>query len=89
MAKVQKIRREAVTEPSSIEKNNLETHVELCALRYTALEDRLGKIEKKVGDLQTAVEKSFSSTTKVLIGTAGTVITGVLTTLMVVLTKVH
>lgn len=74
-------------EPTDIEKTNLESHVELCALRYGALETRLNAIEKKVGDLQEVIEKSHLSTVKILIGTAGTVVAGILSTLVVVLTK--
>ena len=73
--------------PTDIEKNNLEAHVELCAQRYGALEQRLTNIENKVGTLTTAVENSHAATVKVLIGTAGTVIAGVLSTLVVILMK--
>jgi hypothetical protein len=73
--------------PTDIEKENLESHVELCALRYSALESRLTTIEEKVGNLQDVIEKSHLSTIKILIGTAGTVVAGVLSTLVVVLTK--
>jgi hypothetical protein len=73
--------------PTDIEKENLESHVELCALRYSALESRLTTIEEKVGNLQQVIEKSHLSTIKILIGTAGTVVAGVLSTLVVVLTK--
>jgi hypothetical protein len=74
-------------EPTEIEKQNLEAHVELCAQRYTALEGRLSTIEKKVDDLQSIVEKSHASTVKVLVGTAGTVVTGVLSTIVLILMK--
>jgi hypothetical protein len=73
--------------PTDIEKENLESHVELCALRYGALESRLTTIEEKVGNLQDVIEKSHLSTIKIVIGTAGTVVAGVLSTLVVVLTK--
>lgn len=76
-------------EPTEIEKTNLESHVELCALRYNALEQRLDIIENKVGQLQETVEKSHMSMIKVLIGTAGTVVAGVLSTLVVILSKSH
>jgi hypothetical protein len=76
-------------QPTEIEKNNLESHVELCALRYGELERRLTGIEEKVGKLATAIEESRGSMMKVLIGTAGTVVTGVLTTLIVILSKAH
>jgi uncharacterized protein YlxW (UPF0749 family) len=73
--------------PTDIEKENLEAHVELCAQRYDALENRLSSIEKKVSTLQDTIEKSHLSTIKVLIGTAGTVIVGMLSMLAVVITK--
>ena len=72
---------------TEIEKENLEAHVELCAERYKQLESRLGNIEKKVGSLQETIEKSHLNTIKVLIGTAGTVIVGVLSLIGVILTK--
>lgn len=73
--------------PTEIEKENLEAHVELCAERYKQLETRLGTIEQKVGDLHLTIQKSHLSTIKVLIGTAGTVIVGVLSLLGVIVTK--
>lgn len=73
---------------TEIEKENLESHVELCALRYGELERRLTAIESKVSTLQTTIEKSSLNTIKVLIGTAGTVIVGVLSLIGVILTKV-
>jgi hypothetical protein len=73
--------------PTQIEKENLEAHVELCAQRYDALEQRLGSVETKLGALHDTVEKSHLSTVKVLIGTAGTVIVGILSLIGIILTK--
>lgn len=73
--------------PTDIEKENLEAHVELCAERYGQLEKRLSNIESKVATLQDTIEKSHLSTVKVLIGTAGTVIVGILSLLAVIITK--
>jgi len=73
--------------PTDIEKENLEAHVELCAERYKQLETRLSSIEKKVANLQDTIEKSSLNTIKVLIGTAGTVIVGMLSMLAVIITK--
>jgi len=73
--------------PTDIEKENLETHVELCALRYQQLETRLSSIEKKVSTLAETIQTNQSSMTKILIGTAGTVIAGVLSTIVVILMK--
>jgi hypothetical protein len=72
-----------------IEKTNLEVHVELCAQRYQNLDDRLTKIEGKFDALKKLIEDSHNSMTKVMIGTAGTVITGIVSLLVVVLQKGH
>jgi len=77
------------TGPIEIEKTNLEAHVDLCAQRYQSLDDRLTAIEGKFGDLKKLIEDGHSSMTKVIIGTAGTVVTGVLSVLFVLLSKVH
>jgi hypothetical protein len=76
-----------MSNPTDIEKTNLEAHVELCAQRYDALETRLSSIEKKVGTLQDTIEKSHLNTIKVLIGTAGTIIVAVISMLGIVITK--
>lgn len=73
--------------PTDIEKENLEAHVELCAARYDNLEKRLSSIEVKVSALQVTIEQSSLNTIKVLIGTAGTIIVGMLSTLAVVISK--
>ena len=75
------------TGPIDIEKTNLEAHVDLCAQRYESLDNRLTNIETKVGELQTAIKDSHNSMVKVIIGTAGTVVSGVLSVLVVILTK--
>ena len=74
-------------QPTDIEKENLESHVELCALRYGELERRLTSIEDKVGKLAESIQESRHSMTKVMVGTAGTVVAGVLSTIVVLLTK--
>ena len=72
---------------TDIEKENLEAHVELCAQRYQALEQRLTSIEGKVSTLQETIEKSSLNTIKVLIGTAGTIIVACISLLGVILSK--
>lgn len=76
-----------MSSPTDIEKTNLESHVELCALRYDSLEQRLTSIEYKVGGLQKIIEDSNASMSKVLIGTAGTVVASVLSVMVVLLTR--
>ena len=38
----------ATSPTTELEKDNLEAHVDLCALRYEQLDNRLGSLEKKV-----------------------------------------
>lgn len=69
------------------ERDNLEIHVDLCAQRYHSLEKRLDAIEEKVGSLQELIQKSHLNTVKVLVGTAGTVVAGILSILVVIYLK--
>lgn len=70
-----------------IEKTNLEAHVDLCALRYESLDKRLSSIEVKFDKLQGLIEQSHSSMAKIIIGTAGTIITGVISLVLVLIMK--
>jgi hypothetical protein len=79
----------STAQTTELEKTSLEAHVDLCALRYGQLDQRLTSIEGKVNTLQETIEKSHLSMTKILIGTAGTVLTGVLSVLIVILQKAH
>jgi hypothetical protein len=73
--------------PTDIEKNNLESHVELCALRYQNLETRLTTIESKVVSLAEKIQESQSSMSKVIIGATATIIAGLLSTVVTILIK--
>ena len=70
---------------TSLEKHSLEAHVDLCALRYKQLDDRLTSLEGKVDDIHRDIIAGQKSLTKVIIGTAGTVIAGVLSVVVAVL----
>lgn len=76
-----------MTSPTNIEKQNLEAHVELCAQRYDALEQRMSRVEGKLSTLQDTVEKSSLNTIKILIGTAGTIIVAMISLFGLILTK--
>jgi hypothetical protein len=76
-----------MSNPTAIEKQNLEAHVELCAQRYDALEKRMSSVEGKLSTLQDTVEKSSLNTIKILIGTAGTIIVAMLSLIGLILTK--
>ena len=73
--------------PTDIEKENLESHVELCALRYQNLESRLQVIETKVETLFEKIEQSKSSMSKVIIGATATIIAGLLSTVVTIIMK--
>ena len=72
---------------TSIEKQNLEAHVELCAERYEQLNTRLETIEGKVSSLAEKIEESKSSMSKVIIGATATIIAGLLSTVVTILIK--
>lgn len=70
---------------TELEKQSLEAHVDLCALRYKNLDERLSNVEKKIDDVHKDITEGQKSMTKVLIGTAGTIVAGLLSTIIVLL----
>lgn len=72
---------------TTLEKQSLEAHVDLCALRYLQLDTRLTHLETKVGEIHDDIVEGQKSMTKVIIGTAGTVIAGVLGIVITLLLK--
>ena len=70
---------------TELERTNLEAHVDLCAIRYEALEGRLGKVESKIEHIHTDLLDGQKSMTKVLIGTAGTVVASLVSIVIVIL----
>ena len=72
---------------TKLERENLEAHVDLCAIRYEALEGRLSNVEEKIDNIHSDITEGQKSMTKVLIGTAGTVIASVLSIVVVILLK--
>lgn len=68
---------------TDLERENLEAHVDLCQQRYENLEGRLTKIETKVDSIHRDVVEGQKSMTKVLIGAAGTIVAGLLSTIIV------
>jgi len=76
------------TQPTtSLEKESLEAHVDLCALRYEQLDRRMTNLETKVEDIHDDIIKGQASMTKVLIGTAGTVIAAVASVIVTIMLK--
>ena len=46
-----------MVEATDIEKKSLEAHVELCAERYNALEDRLAGLDSKISSVSTMIKE--------------------------------
>jgi hypothetical protein len=53
-----------MVEPTNIEKKSLEAHVELCAERYNALEDKMSLMSKDIAHLCEMVAEVKSSVGK-------------------------
>ncbi len=70
---------------TELERTNLEAHVDLCAIRYAQLEGRLSKVEVKIDNIHDDIINGQKSITKVLIGTAGTVVASLLSIVIVIL----
>ena len=70
---------------TSLEKQSLEAHVDLCALRYKNLDERLSNVEEKIDTIHEDIKQGNQSMTKVLIGAAGTIVAGLLSTIVVLL----
>lgn len=73
--------------PTNLERESLEAHVDLCALRYEQLDNRLTNLETKVDDIHDDIISGQKSLSKVIIGTAGTIIAGVLSIVVTILLK--
>lgn len=76
-----------MSQPSQLERESLEAHVDLCALRYESLDKRLSSLEEKVDDIHNDIVEGQKGLSKVIIGTAGTVIAGVLSVVIAILLK--
>jgi hypothetical protein len=72
---------------TELERTSLEAHVDLCAMRYSQLDQRLTTIEDKVSRLATSIEDSKNSMAKVIIGATGTIVASILGLIVTLLMK--
>lgn len=72
---------------TELEKQNLEAHVDLCSERYKGLHDRLSAIEIRLSRMNEDMLVGQKSSRTTIIATAGTVIAGLLSTMVVLLMK--
>jgi hypothetical protein len=77
----------SITPTTTLEKTSLEAHVDLCALRYGQLDMRLTDLEDKVDSIHEDIIEGQKSLTKVIVGTAGTVVAGVISIVITILMK--
>ena len=73
------------TPTTQLEKESLEAHVDLCAIRYANLDKRLTNVETKIDEIHEDIKDGNQSMIKVLIGAAGTTVAGLLSTIVVLL----
>jgi len=81
------VKRELKYMPTELEKTNLEAHVDLCSERYRNLHDRLSAIEHRLGKISDDIKTGHKANSKTVIAAAGTVIAGLLSTMVVLLIK--
>lgn len=72
---------------TQLERESLEAHVDLCAIRYEALDNRLGKVEETLKEIKSDMKAGQNSLAKVIIGASGTIVAGLLSTVVVILMK--
>jgi hypothetical protein len=72
---------------TTLEKESLEAHVDLCALRYQNLDNRLNNVERKIEDIHKDIKDGNASLIKVIIGAAGTITAGLLSTIIVMIVQ--
>lgn len=72
---------------TDLEKTNLEAHVDLCSERYKGLHDRLSAIEIRLSKMNEDMLVGQKSSRTTIIATAGTVIAGLLSTMVVLLMR--
>lgn len=78
---------EPIMATTNLEKESLEAHVDLCALRYQQLDTRLTNLEEKVETIHKDILEGQKSLSKVIIGTAGTIIAGVVSVVITIAMK--
>ena len=83
------LKRELKFMPTELEKTNLEAHVDLCTERYKGLHDRLSAIEVRLGKINDDMKLGHKSNSKTVIAAAGTVIAGLLSTMVVLLIRLN
>lgn len=72
---------------TALEKQSLEAHVDLCAMRYKQLDTRLTVLETKMDGVAEAIGKANHSMKGVIITSTATIVTGLLGLITTILLK--
>jgi hypothetical protein len=64
-------------EPTDHERTSLDAHVDLCAMRYQALDGRLQSLETKVDRIHDDISSNNSKIITTIIATSGTMVVGI------------
>jgi hypothetical protein len=73
--------------PTDIERESLDAHVSICALRYANLDTRLTTLEDKVDKLADAITNSKQDMSKIIIGSTATVVASLVGLIVTILMK--
>lgn len=79
---------------SRLERENLEAHVDLCAERYRVLEDKLNKLDSNLDAVQRQLSeiaedalREKASNNRMVLGAVGTIMAGLVSTIVILLTQ--
>lgn len=70
------------------EKQSLEAHVDLCAIRYQSLDQRLSGVERKITDLHTDIKSGNQTNIRALISAVVTIVVAVIGAVATILSSI-
>lgn len=76
-----------LAETTSLEKQSLEAHVDLCSMRYRQLDLRLSTLESKMDAVQKDIIEGSKSLKTVIITSTATIASGMIGVIITVLMK--
>ena len=80
--------REMSNKTTDLERTSLEAHVDLCEMRYQALDQRLTKVETKLDEIKSDLTKFRLDFFKIVVGSAASVVIAIIGAVATVLSKV-
>jgi hypothetical protein len=74
-------------ETTNLERESLEAHVDLCAMRYRQLDLRMSTLEVKMDNVQREILEGQKSLKTTIIASVGTLLSGLLAVVLTILIK--